>query len=284
MEKTEGLQPAEPRTPADFLANALAERIRNNASYSVRAFARDLSVSPAFISMVLNKKKNLSINRAQQISEILMMDPQEKRSFLRAVAISSMARRNSAQYLRELLDVPKEATHEAKLLQTDVLKVLTSWHHVAILDFTRCQGFISSTHWVARKLGISPIQVRDAVDRLQRLGLIQIKGNRWIKKDKHLNMPTSMPEEHIRKFHSEMLEKAKENLQKQTKADFDRRDISCTTMAIDPKNKELAIKKIQRFHKEMSALLTEGTAKEVYQLNVQFFPLTESDARESENA
>lgn len=284
MENTEGAKPLEPRTPADYLANALAERIRNNSSYSVRAFARDLSVSPAFISMVLNRKKNLSIARAQQISEILVMEPEEKRNFLRAVAISSMARRNSAQYLRELLDVPKEATQEAKLLQTDVLKVLTSWYHVAILDYTTCQGFISSTQWVARKLGISPIQVRDAVDRLQRLGLIQIKGNRWVKKDKHLNMPTSIPEEHLRKFHEEMIEKAKENLAKQAKEDFERRDISCATIAIDPKNRELAIRKIQRFHKEMAALLTEGTAKEVYQLNIQFFPLTKFEEEDRRDA
>ncbi len=284
MEKSTGQTPIEPRSPADYLANALAERIRNNSSYSVRAFARDLSVSPAFISMVLNRKKNLSIARAQQIPEILMMEPQEKRSFLRSVAISSMARRNSAQYLRELLDVPKEATHEAKLLQTDVLKVLTSWYHIAILDFTSCQGFISSTQWVSHKLGISSVQVRHAVDRLQRLGLIQIKGNRWVKKDKHLNMPTAIPEEHLRKFHEEMIDKAKDNLSKQSKADYSRRDISAATMAIDPKNKELALRKIQRFHKEMAALLTEGTPKEVYQLNIQFFPLTTFEEGEKSNA
>jgi hypothetical protein len=47
-------------------------------------------------------------------------------------------------------------------------------------------------------------------------------------------------------------------------------------MAIDPRKMEEAKRRIEEFKNQMADLLTEGNCKEVYQLNIQFFPLTKA--------
>jgi hypothetical protein len=44
-----------------FLKSELEERMEKNSSYSLRAFARDLTVSPQMLSLVLNGKKTTSL-------------------------------------------------------------------------------------------------------------------------------------------------------------------------------------------------------------------------------
>ena len=51
---------AMPRTYRDVLRAKLAQRCERNASYSLRAFARDLTLSPSYLSEVLNGKSFLS--------------------------------------------------------------------------------------------------------------------------------------------------------------------------------------------------------------------------------
>lgn len=64
-----------------ILQQTLVAKQKKNSRYSLRAFARDLRVSPSFLSEVLNGKYGISRQLARQIAERLGFDPRESDHF-----------------------------------------------------------------------------------------------------------------------------------------------------------------------------------------------------------
>ena len=67
---------------AAMLEWELKNRQRRNARYSLRAFARDLRVSPSFLSEVLAGKYQLSHAKAEDVAERLRFDEPMKSAFI----------------------------------------------------------------------------------------------------------------------------------------------------------------------------------------------------------
>ena len=57
--------------PCYFIREAYAARRVKNATYSLRAFARDLGVSHPLLSQVLNGRRPLTLKQAHKISALL---------------------------------------------------------------------------------------------------------------------------------------------------------------------------------------------------------------------
>jgi uncharacterized protein (TIGR02147 family) len=159
-------------------------------------------------------------------------------------------------------------------LGRDRFKCLHEWQHLAILDLTFLEDFEPSFSWVADRLGITQRDARSAARRLERLGLLEITesrdGMRWKKKTDRLRVMGGVADSHVRKFHRQMINKARESLQD----DLDTRDISGTTIPVNPVRLPEARKRIARFRRALMDYLSEGPRTELYQLNVQLFRLT----------
>lgn len=254
-------------TPEQILRDELVKRQIRNASYSISAFARDLGVSQPYTSLVLAGKRKIPFKRALEFSAALRLTEAETTRFLQAVAMQSS--RSSAA---ALWPQPSETFTQLDV-EVDRFKLISQWYHLPILDLTTVKGFKANAEWVATKLGITAMQVRDAVDRLERLGLLEVKAGKWLKTNVHIAVPTSRSESAIRSFHEQMIEKAREELKSTELADFNAREIAGTTMAIDLAKLPEIKKRIQKFRKELAAFASEGTSTGLYQLNVQFFSL-----------
>lgn len=72
-----------------YLKSEFENRIEKNSKYSLRAFARDLMVSPQFLSHILSGKKHISVSTAVQISEKLNHSVIEASMFLDLILLSS---------------------------------------------------------------------------------------------------------------------------------------------------------------------------------------------------
>ncbi len=159
-------------------------------------------------------------------------------------------------------------------LKVDQFRALSEWHHFAILDLSTCKDFRSEPLWIAKRLRIASSQVRDAVARLLRLGLLRASGSTWVKANVALEVPTRKAEPEIRAFHKQMITKSLEALESPSIDAYRSRDIRAVTMAIDPKKLSEAKAMVARFHQELSDFLTSGDCTEVYQFNSQLFALT----------
>ena len=91
-------------------------RKSRNPQYSLRAFARDLGVSPSTISEILNGHHLPSTNRALTIVARLAWEDEQRQKFLDAVSV--LAARRPA--------VRSRASHKFKLCKSDLDSVLQS--------------------------------------------------------------------------------------------------------------------------------------------------------------
>ncbi len=240
-------------------------RIHRNSRFSLRGFARLLGLSPATLSGVLNQKRTLSMKAAMAIAQKLEWDPKKSEYFYQKVAQELGGYRTVAKQSQDNLILKYGE------ISLDDFNVISDWYHFAILEMTFISHFKSEPKWIAKKLGITVHEATDAIDRLKRLGLLIASEGKLKKSNKNLATPADHASRAIRKRHKQILDRAKEVLDQ---VELSERDFTSITMAIDPKKIELAKEKIKKFRRELSAFLEKGNPREVYELSIQLFPLT----------
>ncbi len=242
-------------------------------NYSLRALARDLEVSPAYISTILSGKKNLPEARLADIIRVLDLDD-----------IATLQLKNALFPSEKKSKLPNEAQlgsddidffNKYKPLDKKKYDILNDWYNIVIMDLTTCKDFVNEPAWIAKKLKITQLEVEIAIENLKRHGLLGEADGKLVKLETKLRFPTKMSQTVIRKFHKQMIKKAFEELDtKIDEKEFANRLISGSTFALNPEKMELLKEKIQNALYEVSSMASEGTCESVYQFNIQFFPLS----------
>jgi uncharacterized protein (TIGR02147 family) len=278
----QGLEPVQHEQdsglPARILQSALQQRLQKNPSYSLRALARDLGVSHTFLSLVMSGKKPLSVERATQIAEILCFTRAETRRFIQAVVLNSPSKRGGYALLRGMLQQSTQAPKrgiEFFDLEQDRFRAMNGWWHFAILDLMTCDDARADAGWISKRLGITTLMARDAIDRLLRLGLLTEQDGRWMKVHEHMLASVNRPDTLMRMFHKDLIGKALKTISESTSAEeVARRDVLSMTVAVNPNRLDAARELVTEFQNRLVECLTDGACTEVYQLNYQFLPLT----------
>lgn len=247
-----------------ILKSEFANRQIKNPRYSLRKFAKDLGLSQAFVSQIFSGNRKLSIQKSLQIVDRLKLPPQKRAAFLDSVHNESIV-------------FEKRKTLLQSILGADQFACVSRWYHFAILDLTTLANFKSDIDWISRTLGITNFEAKDAIERLERLGLL-VRGSQgvWKKTSLHVQVPTTKSLESVRSFHLGILEKAQSILQETSTKEFSRRSITTTILAVNPKKLNAAQKLIEEFRKKLISILSEDPCEDVYALGVQLFPLTKS--------
>lgn len=250
--------------PKDFLRRIVERRRQLKSAYSLRAFARDLGMSHSHLSRILNGKKPVAYHQAIRLAKVLEFAPEERQHFLDSVN-EQIARSPSKKRHRRPPSVAR--------LKTDQFRIISDWYHTAILELMLLPRFQPSFSWIARALGISAQEAEQAVERLVRLGLVVKSEHGWRRQTNHLIIPTAVSIDAIRKFHEQMIRKALRQLEPGAEGEFGQRDITGTTMALDPSKLAEAKRRLKRFRTRLMQFVGEDSPGAVYQLNIQFFPL-----------
>lgn len=254
----------------DFLHEEFNLRKARNIRYSLRSFATLLNLSPAFLSLLMRGKKNLSQSTAIEIADRLKWSAEQKKYFVNLVEFENPhTDENKKVDLERILKIPRE--RDFKILETDIFPPETAWQHHAILVLlTLNQDFTVTA--IKERLNISLADAKATLQRLQELKLVICKNQIWKATNANIKMG-NIPSLSIRKFHKQMLAKADLAIEQQN---FSERDFSNTTFTVDKNKLEPAKNKITEFRKEMAKFLEGETPSEVYQLSIQLFKLTQS--------
>ena len=253
-----------------FLKSELATRCQKNPQYSLRSFASQLQVSPGQLSRVLSGQKNISQEKALDISIALQLKGKGQEYFCQLVHLESAKTHQSKTFVQKKLNElrPSRDFHTVEL---DTFKVISEWYHYAILEITELRDFKSSAQWIARRLGISRPEVELAIERLKRLQLLQEVNGAWKKTNETYLAVSDIPNDALQQFHRQTLDRAKESLKTQHPSE---RHISSVTMAIDTSKLKEATELTRRYRIEMEKLLSGECKNEVYQFAIQVFRLT----------
>lgn len=253
-----------------YLKDELDRRVHVNPQYSLRAFSRDIEIAPQTLSMVINGKKNISSEVAIEIARKLGLSNEELSYFHDLVELSQAKTENLREVIKYRL-TKYEENKSYRTIQEDVFKIISDWFHYAILELTYTKDFKSDPVWIARRLGIPPHDARLAIERMLNLELLEETTKSLEKTEVNIASSNEIPSAAIRKFTSQLLEKAVIALDEQS---VEKRDFGTMTMAIDPKKIPEAKKMIRKFRRELTGYLEAGDRTEVYALCTQFFSLS----------
>jgi uncharacterized protein (TIGR02147 family) len=257
----------------ELLKQYLNRKQEFNPAYSLRAFARDLKVSPSYVSLVLSGKKKLSAKTLERAIAVLDLDDNAAMNLKRMMAAESP---EGKMLLENSLEQGSRSSVQGyRPLPKGKISLLHRWYYVAVLDLMTCSGFRSDIDWISKRLGITLDEVREAIFALERLKLIQVTDGSWKKASPKVRIPTTQSQSEVREFHRQMIEMSlHELLKKSDQIAFEKRLISGVTFAANPKKLKKAMQLLNESIHHVADDLMKGECTEVYQLNFQLFPLS----------
>jgi uncharacterized protein (TIGR02147 family) len=264
----------------NYLKELLAERIQKNPAYSLRAMAQNLGLVNSQLSEVINGKANLSLTNALKVAHKLGLSDSESEYFCwllqleaesdlvaREVILGKVNRLRQAQVARPMHD-----------LTVDQFKQISDWHHSAILELVSLDGFELSPENVAEALGISKLDAGVAIDRLERLELIErSESGSYRRVHQALVVRSPVQNAAMRNFYRQMMQKASDALESQTP---DQRLSGYETLTFSSEALPEAREAIDQFFDEMIRISRKYPRKtEVYHLLVHFFNLIQGSGQ-----
>ncbi len=248
-----------------------------NASYSLRAFARDLGISPQQLSSVLNGKRGFSPAMAEKVVLALKLDPKDSILF-QSQAISEFSRSKARRVDAEKKMRDLRGVLDTRSLELDVFNVVSNWYHFALLELIKIPTVDSSPAYYSKRLAIPETEISIALGRLQRLKLIkQTSDGGWEVSQATVMSEHSIPNQSVNNYHGQILERAQHALAYHGP---DERYGSSSNFAVKTKDLPKAKALIQEFRQRFANEIARANdGEEVFGLSIQFFQLTQTQSQ-----
>lgn len=246
------------------IKECLSVKQRANPLYSLRAFSRDIGVHHGTLGQVLKGTRPLPYKVADTVVNKLNLGPKERTLFMESL-------------LRKKLSIDSikiDDLDERFMLDESYYKVLAEWEHAAILELFNLHDFQGSVEEICSKLSLSTNRAEVALNNLVICGLLILDKNEKL----HLAHPELRTTEDIKNqaLRDSHIETMKMGIEKIESVEVELRDFSSTTVALSLDKLPEAKTIIREFRMKMSALLRDSDPKtDVFQLAIQFFPLTD---------
>lgn len=257
--KTIKATPPRPKNFRLFLQTELVRRCERNPNYSLRSFAKALGISSSALSSILNGKRPLTEKTTIRLGTALGLGAGEIKEFREAESFRKADGEESTQQLA-----------------LDTFACISEWYHFAILELIRTKSFKPEAGAIARAFGLTVGEVNIAVERLKRLGLLEITPEgKWIDRSTDGKLTTIQGD--LTSAAAKLLQQ--KNLEMGIRAlhevPIEFRSHTTMTMAVHPRDLPEAKKKIQKFRRGLADYFEKrATHEHVYHLCVALYPLT----------
>jgi len=244
------------------LKEEFSKRQRVNRAYSLRAYARDLALPASTLSHVLKGRRPLPLKNVQTIISKIHLDARERTYFMDSLG-------NKHITLDQIILRPQDDRY---LLDETYFQIISEWEHFAVLILFDCKLIKVTLRTISERLDITQNRAEVVVENLVKYGMLEKKPNGQLTPLHSSYRTTEDVTSHaLRASHHETL---KMSQQKLDEIETELRDFSSMMVAIDPlKLPEMKII-IREFRQKVSELLKTGKQSEVYQLAIQFYPIT----------
>ena len=244
----------------DFLRRLYGAAKAELPRYSYRAFAEDLGFGATnYLHLICKGSRPLSVGAAQRIASALAFKEREKRYFIllaRYEASRSPVEREV--FFEEIVETKARMLGQSE--SKDGFAYFSEWFHAAIRETVLLPDFQADPDWIARRLlpRVTPDEARRSWELLLRLGLVHqdAVSGRWLQAESRITQAEGARGVAIVRYHQKMAELGKD----------------CVTRALFETLKAEADAWQQRI---LAAAESIDDAEEIYQVNIQLFPLTQ---------
>lgn len=254
----------------DILFQQFEKKKIRNARYSLRAFARDLDVPVSRLSDVFSGKKNPSLPMANHLAEKLGLSLLQKELFVASVEVAkekTIDGRVSAE--KKLETIYKKVRNQWTL---ETFEQISQWLDLSICVALSLENPPTTVEAIAKLFGISVIDADNSVKKLISTGEIYKTETGWACVEENTQTPPETTSAAIRRFHCQMLTKAKISLLEDPIED---RDFTSLVFSLNSKELPLLKKRIAQIRDQL--MMEFGQSKEadaVYDISIALFPIS----------
>lgn len=263
-------------SPTDFL-KALYQAAKDNImDYTLLAFAEDLGFgqSPQ-LRMMMTGQRSLTVKAARKIADSLWLHGEARHYFMTLVEFTNARlAEDRDKLLRSLTTWKNRAV--ARPVDERMSKYLSHWLNPVIREMVASGNVSSEVEEIRKVLNfpVLPAEVRESIDLLLELKMLRFMKGASTLAPTGGDVVTEAEVDDLAAvvYHQTMIAIAKESI---TRIAPGEREVSGLTLSL-PRDCMADVKaKTQEFLDYIQSLENrEGSARDVYQVNVQVFPFT----------
>lgn len=261
----------------EYLRDFYLAKKNEKKEYSYRVFlARGGLKSPSHLKMIIDSQRNLTSKTiAKYITALNLKDKNEQNYFDYLVQYNQSKDLDKKGDLFQLL-MQEKGKKGLTLIEQAQYNFLANWYNVVIYVLIDMNHFVENDSRLIKILRsrVSKKMVEEAFVTLKILGFIEKSDNGVFRQTNGaLSTSDDIKSIAIHKYHNSMIKLGLESLEKD---DLQKREFNGVTLPINKDKLPLLKEKIREFRKEVNSLTSAYIdPTQVYQLNIQLFPLTE---------
>lgn len=229
--------------------------------------------SAAALSMVINQKRHLSLHAAETLAEGLGLKGSRRQYFLTMVRLALCRSESERTALRETLQKLRGVRQDEHGLSLSQFRFLSRWYYAAIYAMADSPDFQGDAAWILSKLTptVSLTEVKEALGDLQNLELLKKVDGKLVPSHSIVRTPDAVRSTAVRRYHESMIQLAHQSLS----LPLEERDVTGLTLSFSRDQIPALQERIRRFRSEINQEFGgNGTPEQVFQVNIQFFPLS----------
>jgi uncharacterized protein (TIGR02147 family) len=256
-----------------FLQEYIESKKKETPWFSFRFLALKLNMDHSNLVKIVLKKRHASRKNAIDVAKFLKFNAKETEYFITLVEFNKAKNQaKSRQLLEKLIAIKNINLTKIEPHQYDYYR---QWYNTVIytlLDFYEFRG-----DFAALAASVNPPitvkQAKESIELLENLQLIRREDDgRYVQTKKMITTGQSWHSVAIQTFQEEMMKRAMNSLLTHPRGV---RDISTLTMSLSQSDMEAIREATLQYRASVIKIINESEKSDsVYQLNVQFFPMT----------
>jgi uncharacterized protein (TIGR02147 family) len=233
--------------------------------------------SSGFLSLVINGKRNISIENAARLCNVLKLAKKETEYFITLVRFNQAVDIQERTLAFETLIKLRPSSVQSETI--DQQEYYSHWYNAVVREMLVILRNKKDADTIISETIIPKIAKTDVVTSialLERLGFVRktTEGTFEYTNPLLTSIGTMIDSSVLRRYHNEMISLAEKALHSVSKEE---RDISTVTLSTDSEGTELIKKRIEQCRADIMNIAKQTIKSDrVIQLNIQLFPLCKS--------
>lgn len=250
------------------------KRKEENPSYAWKHFSEYLDFDEVKLKGILSGQQALNRSKIPGIISALKFNENESKVFFDTAICSDGSSCDKVK--------PKTRKYFKINDEQRYYEIVSEWEHFAVLNMTETERFKPKIEYICDQLDITPTRARKVVKNLLNAGFMKIneKTGDWERTFQNSKVGNGAKSMAMRAANRNIIDLAREKVEWVPLED---RSFTRMTFDMDVDKIPLAKVLIEDFKKNFYNLVCSKKTSDVFQMNIQFFPLTKLEKWENEN-
>lgn len=265
-----------------YLRDRFLQLKSENKNFSFRYFSKQAGFkSQSVLKQVIDGQSNIAPKSIEKYIRALKLKSDEAEFFENLVLMNqAKSSQEKELYAEKIIKLKKY--QQLYPLSVAQLNYYQNWYYIPVRELVGLAGFRENPEWIAESIvpSITAQEVEKALADLLALGLIYRDAEGSLKQNqKDISTGDTVISELVRNYHRTMIKKGGEAIVRFSRED---RDISAVALCVSDRDLENLKAMIRQFRKDIMRIAAQAdTRNQLYQLNIQFFPLSRPTDKDS---